>query len=597
MMPAPGSVTPSPGASAVASITPMPGDTLDWDAWSVWWRFNRDAYLDVGPWARASITGDGAERAGLGELSSELIQKQIVPALRRALADDPSGTLRSALLLSLARIGSDDETSRRELFELLVAHLGDKNHRVAEVACIGLGILGAPSSFAPLESLLLNEQRGSERFKKRSVSMRMRAFAAYGLGLASQRTDSAELRASATDALVELLAGKPGAAPDDRAAAVIALGMIDPADRSIEENSALAERLIDLLSARNEETATRAHVPGVLVRLAPFVSPKTSEKIVLEVFEVAKRRRERDVVREGSILALGRLGDSDEDELDVEIRKTLTKLLADGNHRLRSFAMLSLAQTGSRPGHGAGDPLAGSSKVRGLLLKRLGRSKSQDRPWNALALGVYGRGMRDANVVPSSDLLMALRDGMRSAASPDEAASHAIALGLCRDVGAFAFVANDMQDLAPRTRTSVAIALGMTGSPAAIEPLHETLREAKHDPSTLETAARALALLHDSKLIESIDALDDDCDCSLTHRGAALALGRSRHPAAVAPLLALLTYDDSSQSERTYAAIGLGYLAERDESPWSSRISIGVNYRAGPGTLASTTHAGILDLP
>ncbi len=624
-------VTSGPNAGAPASTPtiagwdPMVVETempalLDLDTWNIWWRFRREGYLRIEPWQTAPMTGDAAGRTESGAISRATVRTRILPALVAALEDDPSEALRTALLLTLARIGdgSGASLSRSELHDLLADGLDDPNQTLAETACVSLGILASSGSLSTLSALLLDTEVGRELVDERSVPLRMRAFAAYGIGLLGQRTSISDVRAYATHTLVTALEHEVDAAPDERIATLVALSMIDPSDRPVASpavatvggsagrikdkcacasNDELARLLLDMLDTRREDERTRAHLPAALATLVPYVSIDVREDVIDALTTTASRGRERDSVREGCILALGRIGDADEDEVDEDIRKELTKLATDGNQRARSFAMIALARIAGRPGAGDGDPHAGTTAVRTFLLKRLGRARTQDRSWNALALGVMERALRDTGGLPSTDTLDALRDGLRAASSPEESAAYSIALGLSRDAGAMRALEEQLDDQGAATRSFVALALGMTGAPTAGDALRASLSRAKHEPTTLENTARALALLHDPATVPAILALDEECDCSLSRQGMALALGRTRHPDATLPLLELFENEKASDLERAYAAIGLGYLAEKDELAWSTPLASIVNYRATPDTLTSAQQGGILDLP
>jgi HEAT repeat protein len=574
--------------------------TLDLDLWSQWWRFNGDPYLEVTPWPLGPMTGEGAraERTESG-LSSEVVHGTIVPALRAALEEDPSETLRGSVLLSLARIGAG--AGDWDLLELLVGHLDHANLAVAETACVGIGLLERPETLEPLSALYLDTEEGRALVGEREVPLRMRAFAAYGLGLVGQHTDD-RARHGAAVTLLQGLARKPGAAPDDRVAAVVALGLLGDAPEIASEGATfshdeVADRLLELLGSRREHLQVRAHLPGSLARLAPHTSPRMRTRLTDALIATASDRGERDPVREGAILALGRLGDADEDPVDERIRRRLSKLAVDGNHRARSFSLLALARIGARAGDGAGDSRAGTVEVARFLTKRLARTKAQDEPWVALALGVLARGQRDRGELPETALTDALREGLAGAKSPDARAAYAIALGLGRDHEAREALQDEVEELDPSTRAFAALALGMTGSPVVIEALHTTLADARHEPGTLVDATRALALLHDPALLEQLEEVSGECDCTLSRQGVSLALGRSRHPGAVLPLLARLGDEDATDVQRAFAAIGLGYLAEEDATPWRARLSVDLNYRASTDTLASATRSGILDLP
>ena len=597
----PGSTTSTTQPVEAVTAGPLPA-LMDLDEWSLWWLLHHEGYVTVEPWRLGATGSDGfflgrgqVDEANLGGLSDASIYGRIVPALVHALEDDPSEALRTGALLSLARIGAKADTtpSSAELLAKFIENLDDKNLRIAETACISLGIFGDPRSLGLLSDLLLNTEVGRESLGRHDVPRRVRAFAAYGIGLLAQNAEL-EVRASATQALFSALAEKPGAMPDERIAALVALSMIDPTGLSNEES---VTRLLDLLDEDNENVSTRAHVPAGLATLAPFLEEEMREKVLDELLDTASRSTERDLIRAGCVIALGRLGDADEDKLDEKIRKKLMKLASAGSYRERTFALISLAQIGARAGVGKGDPREGAEDVRKFFLKRLARAKSRDRPWYALALGVLARGIRDAGDVPSTDALDELRDALGDAKSPNETVAFAVALGLSGDADAVEDLAEELVELEPAMRGDVALALGMTGSPAAIAILEESLAKAKHEPHALQNTARALALLRAPNVVPAIQALGEECDCALSNQGIALALGRSRHPDAASPLLTLLEGDESSTLERAYAALGLGYLADKDTTAWSYRIAEAVHYRAYASTLTGANQSGILDLP
>ncbi len=595
----PGSNTDAP----VMAVTPdaLP-DLLDLDEWSLWWRLHYEGYTAVEPWQLEATGSDGffigrgekSEAEGPG-ISQAVIYGRIVPALLTALDNDPSEALRTGAMLSLARIGATAETSpsSEEMLAKFVDQLDDKNQRIAETACIAIGILAVPESLQPLTELLLDSEAGRASLGRHEVPRRVRAFAAYGLGLVA-RDAGPELRAQATRALVASLAAQPGSMPDERIAAVVALSMIDPRER---ENEGLAERLLELLAEDDENLSTRSHVPAALATIAPFLEAEAQERVLDELLDTATRKTERDLLRAGCVIALGRLADSDEDKFDAKVRKALMKVTTSGSYRERSYALIALAQIGARAGTGKGDPHDGTVDIQKFFLKQLAHSKQRERPWYGLALGLLARHMRDAGDAASADAKEEMRDALRAAKSPNERVAFAVALGLAGDADAVEGLLEELDELDPAMRGDVALAIGMTGSTGAIQALSDSLSAAQHEPHSLQNTARALALLGDTNVVTAVQALGEECDCALSHQGMALALGRTRHPNAVAPLLALLEGENSSELERGYAALGLGYAADKDTTAWSYRISADVHYRAYATTLTSEDLSGILDLP
>ena len=215
--PAPYSPGPSAGPTVNAPVTPSPQSLLgttnyDFDHWSLWWQHNRERFLEPSSLASGPVT-PRAESLDSGGVSRTVIFERIVPALEALLEQDPGNGLRSAVLLTLARVGEADGDALGDspLQVLLAEHLavGARGpQEVAETACIALGILGRPSSVATLSAVLADSAAGRELTGTHEVPSRMRAFAAYGLGLLGESTVNSDVRRYARHALAAGPAGR-----------------------------------------------------------------------------------------------------------------------------------------------------------------------------------------------------------------------------------------------------------------------------------------------------------------------------------------------------------------------------------------------------
>ena len=577
----------------------------DLSTWSRWWSFNREPFLLSDALAGGPRSGRGENQLA-GAVAPEVIFERIVPRLRAILGEDPSARLRSAVLLSLARIGEANANllGSSPMQELFVEHLAHGNRSVAEAACIALGVLGQPGSVSILQSLLEDDEAGSALVGGGEVSARQRAFAAYGLGLLGETTDNPDVRRYATHALVDALEREPCATSDDRVAAVLALGLIPAESRAIAggacscaSNDGLAGRLLELFEDDDETDSVRAHVPAALARLAPHLSQETREAVVDTLLEALAAKREDRLVQQGCALALGRVGDGDLDPLDAKIRRSLIQAATSRRADLRHFATIALAEVAARPGDGAGGAWAGSVEVDRFLAKRLPRAKTLERAWLALSLGLLERVRQDHGQAASSDIGAALRESLRDARSADSVAAHAIASGLARDTQALAKLEERLAKVHGPEQGLAALGLGLTGSEGAIPALRETLRASGHEPAACEGATIAMTLARDGEVVAELQRLLDDCNCLRSRMTVATALGRTRDVRAVEPLLALLGDDDMPDEQRNAAVFALGRLAEKERLPWGARLSSGVNYLASTATLTSSEGAGILDVP
>ncbi|HED65924.1 MAG TPA: HEAT repeat domain-containing protein [Planctomycetes bacterium] len=602
---------PSPFApSAAVSSAPTSGTSgyaLELDLWPIWWRLQREVYLTPSPWPLSPTTGRGFALAGDDapgpSVTTALAQGRLVPALLEALENDPSSVERAAILLALARIGEEHpfELGPSKLQDLLLTALADGNRNVAETACISLGVLGRPAALSPLSALLADDEAGRKLVHGRHVSVRMRSFAALSIGLIAARTSNLDVARFAASALRENLERDPGPSPDLHVASLVALGAIGPIeDARLCDSVALL--LLRLMSSRRESVEARAQVPPALGSLWPGLGAETREKVLRTLLDGSLRRSERDLIRQGCALALGRIGDRGESDASRAVRRRLTELASGGDQRLRAIALLGLARVVTRPvppgakaqagpqGHALKDALR-------FLERRLGHARFDDEAWIALALGLLQHGQNALGERVGSDIPFILREGMRRAPSPTIRTAYAIALGFTGDAKSVSALERVLEEVDPDRRALAAEALGMSGSPGAIEPLRKLLEASEHRPRTLASAARALTLLHDPELVERLGRIRERAPGSFAGQGVTRALGLSRHPDAADTLLQQLVDPRATALDRAHAAVGIGLLAQKERTDWSALLSFDLHYRAAPSILLGSDRGGILDLP
>ncbi len=591
--------TPTTIGNSVVATTLLPWLEVDLDAWSTWWKYNRESFLALPLHRPEPVTS-----AGMGtedEANARRADRAaLVEKLARALDGELASGLRGAILLALARIAVD-EPEGQAVEELLVAHLAAAELDVAETACAALGILGRPSSAPLLAQLLGDSDAGRKLHERKEVSSRMRTFAAASLGLLARRTENSDVLRYATHALAESLLADGSSPADRRIAALVSLRAIDAGARDgsgldcpCSSNEALARSLLAMLDNEREDDLVRAHVPAVLARLARDVPEALREEIALTLLRIAERRQAHSVIVQGVLLALGEIGDAGEESLDRRIRATLTKLASDSS--FRGCASIALAEAGSQLAVN-GKASQGTLDVLGWLVKRAMRSNSQERAWAAIALGVLGRRLDERGASLPEDELLCLEQGIERSGSGDLCAAFSVAAGLARKREACSRILERLDDLQGEELGHMALALGLAGAPEAIGPLHQQLSRARHQPLVLEEVALALALLDDARLVDELVALLDECDCTASRMGVAASLGRSKNPRAVEPLLALFEDREGSELERAWAALGLAALVDPDERRWSEPLTSGLHYRACPATITGPGRDGILDLP
>ncbi len=609
--PGPGSTYPggSPGGGIGTPAAEEPssplGEIIAEHPWTRWWHYNREEFLLAGPrWSRP-VTGP-EENYDRGP-SPALIHERVAPALRELLERDSSASVIAGSLLALGRIGpaspGDDSTA-----ELLRSYLADSNDAIAEAACISLGVLAQDQTAPTLSALLADTDEGRELVGRRRINDRMRAFAAYGLGLTAQRSPNPDLRRYATATLLRTLEGDE----KDRGVRIscaIGLGLSSPDEHGLEgvspasapssSNSELTKRLVDLFESEERDNLVRAHLPTAIGRIAVSASKgvrKAATDALLRA--LAKRSHERHEIRQSCALALGLLADADLERTDREVREGLMAAAKDGDLTTRHFAMVSLAQIASRAGEDEDEALAASPHIRKFLFARLAKGSSDTRAWAALALGVAGFGLRETDSI-TRDEAFALRTALQSNRSSERQAALALATGLAGDEAAMEPILEvlDGHSQDDALARYAALGLGFGGSQQAIEPLQELLRGADHHPAILEDTTLALRLLGDDQLVPVLSEMVEGCDCSLSQSSLATALGRTRDGRAVAPLLYMLQKDDGPSAKRTWAAFALGELCDPHELPWQAVIGAGLNYHADEPTLTTQAGDGVLDYP
>ncbi len=650
----PGAVSPGAPAAAGATgpTTSGGGDTgVDLTIWQYWWGFNKEPYINLKAHIHSGsvVTGSDDFFLGLGEKEQsrdslrptpETIRGKIVPALRKALETERSNDILDASLIALAKIGDAKAEDGYEAMSVdIKKFLAHSNQQLRETAAVSLGILANDSedNVGILLALLGNDNstlRGQYDLQVLgNISPRTRAYAAYGLGLIAHKAGD-ETRQQIVDALIVLLdgEGKTMGSRDVQVACLIAMGLAplpdDPTAEPFElrdEKKSSGWPKPEQVTNRQEQIAyamsyfedemgnnhlIRAHVPMAVARLLQdipgehWIRAKVANRFLYDVGQFTKQS---DEVKQSCVQALGVIGDCDEDEIDVNIRAGLMEVkdhIAD--RQARNFALIALGQACGRPGKGAGDPIGGlvnakrGKSPRAFLIDALARSQSGVRPWAALSLAVMERSLKDAKHPVSEDVLRALRDVLRDSKSPAEVAAYAVAVGVLKDDDAKTVLV--LRDKLAKigddeARGYCAIGLGLMDDRGAIVQIQEVIQKSKYKPDLLKQAAIGLGLLGDKQIVDGlIDMLDQATGLS-SQAAISSALGFIGDARSVDPLIGMLEDDQKTDLARGFAAAALGIVADKEELPWNTKISVNINYRANTTTLTNPDAGdGILDL-
>jgi HEAT repeat protein len=629
---APGPASPGTSLGGTATAAAAPGTpTIDLTVWQYWWMFNKAPYLDLKAHIYDGVV-TGSEGFFLGEgpsltsrdmlrPSQQVVRQRIVPALLRALEREASDDIVTSALIALAKIG-DAEGSEQSFAEAIKPFLTHGSQEVAETAAVALGILANDANVPLLVDLLradVARLRSEHELSFTSeVALSSRAFAAFGLGLVGSRTANEEVRQRIVAACCELLEGEGRrlGTRDIQVGCLTTIGLTPLALAEAEGEGAergvplsrrgQVEWLIGYYRDAQNNHLLRAQVPTALARLLVGVEGELRERAAkLLIDDLGRHSKQPVEMQQSCALALGRIADSDEDPLDVAVRQALMQVRETcPDQQTRNFALIALAQAASRPGAGEGNPIAGVSKsdkqpgARAFLAEQLFEGKQGVRPWAAIALAILERNLADAGQATSPEIRAALREKLGQATSPDEVGGFAIALGIARDAESTALLLEKLDQIKDvEARGFVAVALGLVEARSAIEPIELLVRKSRFQTELLQAAAIALGLLGDKELVPDLVAMLQEANSLSAQAAISTGLGHIGDARSIEPLLALFEDQEKTALARAFAGVALGIVADKDDLPWNSRISVDINYRANTPTLVSPgTGRGILDI-
>lgn len=615
---APGPQAPQTRADLSKATTAAP--------WEVWWSYHGEAYLQVKSNVHASATATGGDDLFLGrggEGAGKLRptpedRARVASALHAGLDASASADRVTGSLVALAKLGEDPD----RLLALCRSYLSSPSYEVREAATLSLGIRAHPVGAETLLALLLDNAEGRSLVGERAVSDRVRAFAAFALGLLASEAEDSALRHRVVMELAGLLEQPSFATQELKVACVSALGLLplrstgrafddhdegtecDPifVARSIESQLAYLERWMDTRHLRRDRERrrdlVRDHVPTAMARLAAASNDEGLRAAVMRTLLVPIERRTDESARmqHSCVLGLAELGRAGDGALDIEARARLLALTKDGPFETRGAAWIALGKIAARPGmSGDGlDPWSGTTEIQGKLGKALGDASL--KTWAALALGVHVHGLAEHSGPGLHTQQKVLSAAARTERSPQVAGAFLLALGLARDPDSNELLRQrfDYFEGSGDTRGYTAMALGMAQDHRSLTRLHEELLEARYRPGLLVALATGCGLLGDKTAVgRLIEALNEGRGVA-AQASLAQALGRIGDRSAIDPLLAILGDKQSPELARAFAASALGSVCDRRSLPWSLPYSIGLNpYAVTPSLTGSGK--GLLD--
>jgi len=648
--PGPAAGAPAAGLSAIGPATSTGGGSGR-ATWEDWWHFNKDPYLElkraVGSGLPATAADDilaGRPRNALA--SPEILRSRVAPALRALLETERSPEIVAAALVALARVSGPKDiptagsgstaTAHFKTSRILESRLADPNQEIAETAALSLGIAQSEDSLPALEALLAGDARGRELSGGRDVSLRTRAFAAYGLGLVGAQARNNRTRQIVARALCAALApqgnaaGRRASSSDVEVAAVIALSLdrLDPERQASASGPWISLQteigfLRRIFADEDRPGVVRAHAATALARLAQESPADLCGEVEEKFLEVLRARMRLDnVALQSTTIAIGVLGahgslvESGGERAERRLRNALEQVLGDADVQARCFALIALAELGAQE-FARDDADEGPAACRSMITAELLRGRGVTRPWAAIALGVLERRILDASArrsmagvgrpaypgerkgfaAPVEKSREILRGYFAKAKQRTHIGAGAIALGLCRDRRAMPLLLEKLGAVGEdQGRGYVALALGMIGDGEAAGPLQKVARASKYKPEILEQAAIGLALLGDKSMAPELTVLLANAQGQAAQASLAMALGRIGDERTIDPLLKLIERKDLTSSARAFATAALGLVADTDPMPWYVPISVDLNYVASTGTLLAGDGSGLLEI-
>ena len=609
----------TPGAGSPSTLGGF-GAGIDRTRWTWWWEFHKAPYLDL---KRHVLGGDpiSGEDGFLGRGTGsppllvptpEVLRNKVLPPLLRILQDERGTDLLSSTLLAAARIADDlEEADRETVADAIRPFLRDKTHELSEAAVLALGILGHEPSTPHLAALLRDDAFGRALLGQKQVRTRLRAIAAYALGLLGETSDREDVRRYIVHELsrtLELERKSPLA--DLEAACVLGLGLVPlrdvgalPEDDEVLPASASRAAqltfLEEILFDKRRDDFVRAQVPLSMARLciAEGANAATLRERAATTLtgRLAPMRREPNSLVQSAVVALGLLADNDDDPGDIAVRRALFTIDSDHSDQgARHFARIALARIAAR--EGTGEP-KGLADTRRFLLKELARGSTQERPWAALGLGVLERGRIEAGRIPNGEVASALRSALTDARSPDEVGAYAIAIGLVRDASAEVVLTKSLISMRDdEARGQLALALGMIGARGASLRLNHLVDNSLYRPLLLREAATGLALLSEKDAVPRLLGFLRDARALSSQAALAQAIGRVGDARTLEPLVAMLQDDSITDGARAFVAVAIGLAGDLDPLPWTAPLAVHGNHLAAPATLYDDVGLGVLNL-
>ncbi|MDH3590870.1 MAG: HEAT repeat domain-containing protein [Planctomycetota bacterium] len=556
--PAPPAETPSTGRT---TRTRSPA-TLEKGSWVRWWRYNRDAFVNLRQryHAAATTTNNNGDAGGRARRPDDAMRRKVmIPAL--ATLSTANDEVRASALM--AWVMAAEKGARAPAVAGTLDYLRKPESRYRDLMLFALGLAQDASATQTLRDILNDTKAGRRALvRKGKVPAMTRAYAAIALGATEDPSAIADLMRVARNEKNR---------NDLRASALVATGQLLPLATPDVAKDVAALLAIELKRARWERPVLTA-IPMTLIRSGDAVG-RTA------VLRAVARFRGKADVRASCALALGMASDA----LDAEIVDALLAASRrDPDVQARRFATIALGELCARDASDAADEKVVRKLKRHFLGTIDGHFKApRVMEWHLLGAGLFARRFPTEGEILVKRLVRVATTG----GSRDERAAASIALGLSghmRGKDALLKLLAKAKDVT--LRGAVAESLGLAGVREARPQLRKLALEDKADAVRYQ-AALGLGYLADGTMIEPLVT-----ELGRTGSGPARAaltrvLGQLGDRRAIPGLIELAQDERQIRSVRERALGALGLIGRESDDSWTLPYRRGCNFAAATPTV------------
>ncbi len=535
--------------------------TADAGSWSNWWRYNRDAFVNLREryHAAASTTPLGLSRGGRAWRPSMRDRtKVLLPAL--AKLSNGNQKIRASALMAWSMASQSDAApavaGTRD-------YLRDPESRYRDLMLLALGVSNDADAQSALVAILQNTKAGRRAIDKKSqVPASTRAFAAVALGIMQSVDAVPALLSVASDKKVRT---------DVRTAAMVSLGLCAE-HATADVRASVAATLTKHFKAGRWDDAVLAAMPMTMIRLRDADARAA-------VLRTVSRFRGAADVRASCALALGMSEGALQEDV---VNALLATSRRDPDVYARRFATIALGELCLRDSSAEANPTVVRRIRRHFLGTLDGHFKARRAmEWHLLATGLFVRRFPAAG----ADLVRRLVRVAERGGARDERAAAALALGLSEHVDGRAPLLKLLDRSKDRVlRGAVAEALGLMGAKEARMPLRKILLKDKSNAVRYQ-AALGLGYLADGSMIAPLVKQLASTGSGQTRAALTRVLGQLGDRRAIAGLIELADDESNPRSVRERALGALGMIARESDASWTLPFRRGNNFEAATPTV------------